>query len=88
MRGEVRPIGGTNTALVAIFGNNIGYPMAAIIKVPSGAGTIYLGQTGVTTAGGFPLAAGESLEVDMVNEALYAVATVTTTVYILRRGDA
>lgn len=87
MKGEVRPIGGTNTALVNIFGNNIGYPMAAIIKNPSGSGTIYLGQTGVTTANGFPLAAGESLEVDMVNEALYAVATVTTTVYVLRRGD-
>jgi hypothetical protein len=68
------------------MGNNIGYPMSAIIKNP-GPGTIYLGHHGVTTSNGFPLATDESLEIDMVNEAIYGVATVTTTVYILRRGD-
>lgn len=86
MKGEVRNVGGTNTVLVAIFGNNIGYPMSAIIKNPS-AGTIYLGHGGVTTSDGFPLETDESLEVDLVNEGLYAVATVTTTINVLRRGD-
>lgn len=86
MKGELRNPGGTSTVLVAIYGNNIGYPMAAIIRNDS-AGTVFLGHAGVTTANGFPLKNGESLEVDLVNEALYAVATVTTSINILRRGD-
>jgi len=41
-----------------------------------------------TTTNGFPLAAGEDIEVDMVTEHLYAVvATGTTSIFILRRGD-
>ena len=68
------------------MGNNVGYPMSAIIKNP-GPGTVYFGHEFVTTAVGFPLAANESLEIDMVNEGIYAVATVTTSINILRRGD-
>jgi len=87
MKGELRNIGGTNTTIAAVFGN-VAYPMSIIVKVPASSGTVYLGGSGVNTStNGFPLAAGESLEVDLVNEQLYAVTTVTTTVYILRRGD-
>ena len=86
MKSEFRNVGGTNTVLVAIMGNNIGYPMAAII-LNNGPGTVYLGAPGVTTSNGFPLASTQSLEVDMVNEGIWAVGTVTTTVNILRRGD-
>ncbi len=86
MKGEVHNVGGTNTILVAIYGNNVSYPMSAVIKNINVA-TIYLGHVGVTTANGFPLITGDWLEVDMVNEALYAVATVTCTVNVLRRGD-
>lgn len=87
MRGEIHNVGGTNTILVAIYGNNVSYPMSAIIK-NSNVATVYVGHVGVTVATGFPLITGDSLEVDMVNEALYAVATVTCTINVLRRGDA
>lgn len=86
MKGERPAVTGTSSILVAIMGNNIGYPMSALIANP-GPGTIYLGGQGVTTSTGFPLATDDSLTVDLVNEAVYAVATVTTTVHILRRGD-
>lgn len=33
------------------------------------------------------LASGESLEIDMVNENMYGLSTVTTSIRILRRGD-
>jgi hypothetical protein len=68
------------------MGNNVAYPMSAIIKNP-GPGTVFFGGQNVTTSNGFPIATDESLEVDMVNEGIYAVATVTTTIYVLRRGD-
>ena len=86
MKAEFRNVGGTNTVLVAVHGNNVGYPMSAIVKNGS-AGTIFVGHAGVTTSNGFPLAFGESLEVDLVNEGLYGVATVTTSINVLRRGD-
>ena len=86
MKAERPAVTGISTVLVAIHGNNVGYPMSAIIRNP-GPGTIYLGHEDVTTSNGFPLATDESLEVDLVNEGVYAIATVTTTVYILRRGD-
>lgn len=86
MKGEIVNVGGTCTFLVRVSGQNIGYPMSAIIRNFS-AGTIYMGHQGVTAANGMPLLNGESLEIDIVNESLYAVATTTTTINILRRGD-
>lgn len=86
MKGEFRLVGGTCTVLVTTFENTAAYPMAAIIRNES-AGTIYLGHSGVTTSNGFPLKNGESLEVDMINDRLFGIATVTTSISILRRGD-
>lgn len=60
--------------------------MSALIKNP-GPGTVYLGHHGLSSSTGFPLEADESLEVDLVNDDLYAITTATTTVYILRRFD-
>lgn len=65
-------------------------PTAALIRVPSGALTVYFGGSQVSTSTGCPIVAGEDLEVDMVNEILYAViasSTTSQTVYVLRRGD-
>lgn len=87
MRAEIHNVGGTCTTLVAIYGNNIGYPMSAII-LNEAAGTIYTGHKGVTSLEGFPIKLNEFIEVDLVNEDLWAIATVTCTVKILRRGDA
>lgn len=87
MKGEQRSVTPTtNTTFVMPLGGSGVYPMSALIKNP-GPGTIYLGHHGVTSSTGFPLEADESLEVDIVNEILYAITTATTTVYILRRYD-
>ena len=74
-----RPLAGAGSAA---------YPTAALIRVPTGAQTVYFGGQGVTTTDGMPLEAGESLEVDLAVEILWAVtATTSQTVYVLRRGD-
>lgn len=86
MKSELRNIGGTCTIIVGVFGNNAGYPMSTVI-LNNSAGTIYLGHAGVTTSNGFPLATSKSISIDTVNEPMYAVATVTTSVNVLRRGD-
>lgn len=87
MKGEQRSITPTtNTILVTHQGASAAYPMSALVKNP-GPGTIYLGHHGLTSSTGFPLEADESLEVDVVNESLYAITTATTVVYILRRYD-
>lgn len=82
---------GTTTAVNPAAGSgNVSYPTACLIRVPSGALTVYLGGSGVSTANGCPIAAGEDIEVDLANEILYGVISSTTTsqtVYILRRGD-
>lgn len=84
---------GTNTLVIGIASQvvgigagNVSYPTSALVKNP-GPGTVFLGGSSVNTSAGFPLATGEAIEVDTVNEALYAIATVTTTVNVLRRGD-
>lgn len=86
MRSEVPSIQSSTCTILIVPGHSVGYPMSAIIRNP-GPGTVYLGGDGVTSATGFPLATDESLEIDVVNEKLYAVATTPTTIYILRRGD-
>lgn len=86
MKGEARNIYGTCSIVVAPDGRNVAYPMSALIRNLNVA-TVYLGHNGVTTSNGFPLRQNESITIDIVNEALFAVATVTTTVNILRRGD-
>lgn len=86
MKAEIPIVGGTNTVLVLGAAANVAYPMSAIIRNP-GPGTVYLGHKGVTSTEGFPLQTAESLEIDLAGDILYAIATVTTTVYVLRRGD-
>ena len=64
------------------------YPTAALIRIPTGAQTVYFGGQGVTTTNGCPFVAGESLEVDLAVEILWAItATTSQTIYVLRRGD-
>lgn len=82
-------VAGASTDLAGHAGpGSSSYPTAALVRVPSGAPTVYFGGSAVTSSNGCPLAAGEDLVIDLVNEILYAVtASTTTTVYVLRRGD-
>lgn len=95
MKGERKTI--TTTATIVAGANSGGtgagpgstsYPTACLVRVPSGAATVYFGGSAVTTLTGCPLVAGEDLVIDLVNEILYAVTSTTTaSIYVLRRGD-
>lgn len=95
MKGEVKTItttativAGANAAGTGAGPGSVSYPTACLVRVPSGAATIYFGGSTVTSTTGTPFVAGEDIELDLVNEILYAVtATTTQSVYILRRGD-
>lgn len=54
----------------------------------NGAATVYLGDDGVTTANGYPLAAGSHMSIDLdPSEALYGiVASGTVEVRVLEAG--
>lgn len=85
MKSEKRNIGGTTTILVTPF-HSAAYPMSALVRNPS-AGTVFVGGADVTTSNGFPIQLNESFTFDVVNEPMYAISTVTTTIHVLRRGD-
>lgn len=95
MKAEVITVGTTPTIVMGsnALGNGAGsgsvsYPTAGIIRIPSGAVTVYFGGSQVSTSDGCPFVAGEDLETDLVNEILYAVvASGTQNIYVLRRGD-
>lgn len=61
---------GTSPTQLAQFGSK-----TAVIKVPSGGATVFIGDLNVTTASGFPLAAGESLslEINLSDGAVYGI---------------
>ncbi len=57
-----------------------------LVQAPAG-GTLYVGGEGVTTATGFPIAAGSSLTVDLRDhEHLYGVLAAAASVPVLRLG--
>ncbi len=81
-------IAGANAAGTGAGPGSVSYPTACLIRIPTGAPVVYMGGSSVTVSTGTPFVAGEDIEVDLVNEILYAVTnTVTTTIYVLRRGD-
>jgi hypothetical protein len=57
-----------------------------IIQAPAAA-TLYVGGSAVTSANGFPIAAGQALSLDHEGERIYGVlASGTGTAYVLRSG--
>lgn len=52
----------------------------------TGAETVYLGGSGVTSAAGFPLEINESIEIDLQADSLYAICATagSSTVAVLR----
>jgi hypothetical protein len=83
---DTKAITTTSQLVVSGITGTANYPSSAILKNATGGATIFLGGKTVTTANGFPLAGGESLAVDLVNEELYGVAASAVNLYILRRG--
>ena len=80
-------VGGQDAESGRALEGDVSYPTSAVLRVPASGQTVYLGGPAVDTTG-FPLAAGETLEIDMVGDILYGVtATTSQTVYVLRRGQ-
>jgi hypothetical protein len=81
-------IAGSNAAGTAAGDGSVSYPTAALLRFIAPNPTVYLGGSDVsTTTSSVPFVAGENLQLDLVNEILYGIATTTATVYVLRRGD-
>lgn len=80
---------GANSAGTGASDGSVSYPTAGIVRSLSGNPTVYYGGQDVdVSTKGCPFAAGEDLQVDLVNEILYGITSTTTaTIYILRRGD-
>lgn len=59
-----------------------------VIKVPAGGQVVYLGGPAVTSASGYPLAAGESFTADLApGDVLFGIVAATTQVVnVLRTG--
>ena len=74
------------TATVVSTGGSSGGEAVSIYN--NGAATVYLGASGVTTADGYPLAAGEHIAVDLERgESVYGiVASGTVEVRVLEAG--
>ncbi len=78
-------IHGAGTAGTAV--STMGTAAQDIIQVsiramPSNSGTIYVGGSGVTTADGWPLAAGESVDIGVSRaEAVYLIASAASQAY-------
>lgn len=81
-------VGGRADDPMISLGGSVGYATAAIIRNLSSGQTVYIGGPDVDTTQGFPLAAGEDLEVDIVGDIIYGVTSTTSCyLYIFRRGS-
>ena len=89
MQGVLVTVATTPTLLFdASVSGNASYPRAAIIAVPTAGQTVFLGSSTVDTTNGFPVTAGTSVELQLVNETVYGIVAATTqTVNVLRSGD-
>lgn len=61
---------------------------AILVKVPAGGQVVYIGGANVTTTTGYPLAAGETLSLDIEgDDVVYGIVAATTqAVNVLRTG--
>lgn len=78
----------TGTDGLQADGGSAALPSSGLIRIPSGATTVYFGGYNVDTgSNGVPFVAGEDFDLTVVNEILYGVAASTTSIYVLKSGD-
>jgi hypothetical protein len=84
-----------NVAEPSVVLNGLGVVMqrndamvTVLLRVPAGGVTVYVGGADVTTATGYPVAAGDALALDLAeNEVVYGVvASSTQAVNVIRTG--
>ena len=69
----------TTTATIVVPAGGTGMlPRSSVISVPTGGVTVYVGGPDVTTAAGFPVAAGTGISIDATGEPIYAVVAAST----------
>jgi len=88
VQSAVVSVGTSATALSAAEGSGSDAASVAV-KVPTGGATVYVGGSDVTTANGWPVAAGESVTLNLLaaGERVYGiVAASTQNVNVLRQG--
>ena len=86
MRARAVTIAATPT-LIASGGARVN-PDQVVISVPIGGATVYLGDAAVSTATGFPVAAGGVFKWALTGESVYGiVASSTQAVNVAERGD-
>lgn len=91
MKHEKVSVSTTITQVMPVVGQhaqgNIGYPTAGILRNLDTGQTVYLGNSDVDTATGWPLAAGEDIEIDLIGDILWGVvAAGSCDLYVLRRA--
>lgn len=88
MKGVIVTVQTTATLILDGTSGSSVYERAAIVSVPSGGQTVFLGGPDVDATNGFPMAAGTSIELQVVNEGLYGIVGASTqAVNVLRSGD-
>lgn len=68
---------GTTPTLIASGGSNI-TPLSVTMLAPTGGVTVYIGGPAVTTATGFPVAAGGAYSADLKGSDWYAIVAAST----------
>lgn len=88
MLGQRITVGTTPTLILDGTNSAANYPISAVIMNPTAGVDVMLGGAGVTAATGFALIATASVQLDIINEALFAiVASGSQVVHVLRRGQ-
>ena len=78
----------TTATLLSSSTDDSAYGHSLLVKVPAGGQTVFLGGSDVTSAAGYPLAAGESCAFDLGSgDVLYGIVAATTqALSVLRTG--
>lgn len=77
----------TSPTLIASGGATVS-PDDAVLYVPTEGATVYIGDAAVTTATGFPVAAGGEFTWPLRGDSIYGiVAASTQAIHVAERGD-
>lgn len=83
VKGEKVTVTSSPTVLISRAGTAT-VAKSIIIKSPSSAASVWLGDSSVAANAGFLLEAGDYLSMDMIDEDLYAITASTQDLYVLR----
>lgn len=78
----VHGAGTAGTAVAQLESSGRDLIQVSIRAMPSNSGTVYVGGSGVTTSDGWPLLAGESIDIGIDNtDSIYLIASAASQLY-------